>query len=908
MTIRNRVKSLLMATLWAFLLAYASGCAYFNTFYHAKQFYGQAEKARASERGQPGTASASSNFYKQAIQKCEKVIQKYPGSKWEDDAYLVMGQAHFWRGDYLSAHEALTSLLDLKKSSLRDQALYWQGRTSLAQENYSDAQSIWQTLLKEYPKYKEREEVEYYMAQASWLGGSPDVAIHEYQTLLKRYPNGEHAALARLDLGDLLMEQKRYEEAEKVFGYVAQKGKLEEDRIEARISLGDALEKQERYPDALKLYTDLEVSLDASARKNRMSWEARQQLELEEQQRREQAVQDSLRNVALGQQLGANNSANNSGQLPFQKDANGNYLDPSGNIIDPSLVDPNGFLIDQGGVFTQNQRPATTLQTRKTPTLQRDVNDQRQKDLAQVLIREGCVLANLQRSDEAITAFQQVVAEYPGTPFAAEAQYRIGYTYEVHREEFDRAQTAYDAVSRQGNSSFRDEAVRRSKNLITLRTLMATAAKDSASTATSAAAETRFMRAELYLFQQENVDKAVDEYTSIEKEFKGTEHAAKAGLALAWIMERDQGDSARAMTKYTEVAEQYPNTEYGRRAHEVVYGPEPEPQPGDFEGPSLAELITPENQQSAYAQAVGDSAAQVAQQNLAASGGVPSVNGPGGVGAGLAMGTIGLAHAGMAPDETGPPLLTNIPTDSMLYAGPGPADPNTVAGLTSPRPQEEGPPLSQAGFTPPSPQVSGTGAANSGVAGATTTSVAGAAGGAAAGAAGGAAAGASGAAAAGSLGALVKATREHEGTVPVVPDSTQAAHPVVPDTTQTAHHDSTSTTGAAPANATPAITALPGGLSLDPLAVPVDGPSPVTKPDTTKTEPKAVPPATPTKTTQPPAEHKSNEKAATSSSKGSKSSSSSGKNSSKNTSKPSSSGKNAKKGAAPDSTSGKGSP
>ena len=44
-----------MATLWAFLLAYASGCAYFNTFYHAKQFYGQAEKARASERGQPGT-------------------------------------------------------------------------------------------------------------------------------------------------------------------------------------------------------------------------------------------------------------------------------------------------------------------------------------------------------------------------------------------------------------------------------------------------------------------------------------------------------------------------------------------------------------------------------------------------------------------------------------------------------------------------------------------------------------------------------------------------------------------------------------------------------------------------------------------------------------------------------------
>src|SRR5262245_19211229 len=136
MPIRNRVKSLLVATVCLLFVAYLSGCAYFNTFYHAKQFYGQAEKARESERGQPSATSTASTYYKQAIQKCEKVIQKYPGSKWEDDAYLLMAESHYWRGDYLSAQEALSALLGMKKSSLRDQALYWQGRTSLAEENY----------------------------------------------------------------------------------------------------------------------------------------------------------------------------------------------------------------------------------------------------------------------------------------------------------------------------------------------------------------------------------------------------------------------------------------------------------------------------------------------------------------------------------------------------------------------------------------------------------------------------------------------------------------------------------------------------------------------------------------------------------------------------------------------------
>lgn len=877
------------------LFCATTSCAYFNTFYHAKQFYGQGEKARATERGQLTGNSTSSNFYKQAIQKCEKVIQKYPGSKWEDDAYLMLAKSHYWRGDYLSAADALSSLLSLKKTDLRDQGLFWQGRTALAQENYSEAQAVWQTLLQEYPKFKQREEVEYYKAQATWDAGDPVGAIGAYQALLKRYPKGDHAALARLDLGRLLVDERRYEEAEEVFTYVAQKGKVEEDRIEAKMQLGDVLEKQARYEEALELYTDLEVSLDANARKNRMGWEERQELERLEQERLDQAYADSLRQAAIDAQTGDPMAG-----LPGDPNFDANNPDPNNPGMDPNFP----------GL---NQNSSTVRPKTSSNQTRRDVNDPRQKNLAQVLIREGCVLANLEKTDEAMSAFQQVVAEFPQSPFAAEAQYRIGYTYEVHLEQFDRAQYAYDMVERQGNSSFRDDAVRRSKNLVALKTLMATAAKDSLSLARSAEAESRFMKAELYLFQQENIERAVEEYTSIETAFKGSEHAAKAGLALAWIAEHERGDSAAARTKYAEVASQYPDTEYGRRAHAAVYGPEPEPEPLDFAGPSLDELTTPENQEAAWRQAGGDSADASAPSlagmegvspngspnpspNAQAGDGMPSPAPSGATPISTASGALpGIGIAG-APPSNGNPLPDSLhmasevsgPLDSTQVAMPGNTPDGPSVAATSPN-QVSAPTPNEMPGGPSAPGLSSAGSA-----GAATSAVGGAAAGAASGTgtvgagAGAVGAGAVGAGAGATLSDMVKATRQPP-TNSAQPDSVA----VEPDSSKSAAAPPASSASSTPSTTVPAVTApiaLPGGLYLDPLAVPADGPSPVTP----SRKPRPRPVATPQEKTQ------------ENSGKASKSGETSGKNASKKN-KTGSSEKNSKKGASPDSTSGTGS-
>lgn len=543
-----------MVVLLACLLT-LSGCAYFNTFYHAKRYYGQARKAQESAAtGKP--SGNASDLYKKSIDKCQKVIEKYPGSKWQDDAHLLLAKAYYGRGDYLSAENTLEQFTTkFADSELYPEAMDWKGRTAYAKEDYEDARETWKKLLSRFPKYENREGVEFQMAESLWKDDRDDEAEPALGAYLKAYPGGEHAGQARLALGQLYQDQKRYQEATRAFSEVADRAQSQQDRRQAQLFLGESLESQGRDDDALDLYERLALSLDPDVFTTRMSSE---DLALMEENRRlaaEQARQDSLATLT---QLGVSSDTT------------------------------------KATTTTEQQQQALANTVNPSQAKKRNPADPRDQQLAQVLLREGRVRARLGQPWDAMEVFKQVLREWPRTPYAAEAQYRIGYTYEVNLEDFDQAQRAYGEVAKEGVSVFRDDAARRAKNLSTVKNLLATASADTAFQARAAAAEARFMRAELYLFQQENPEKATDEYRGIETEFAGSEYAAKAGLALAWVAS-EQGDSTAAATKYAEVAQDYPRTEYGRRASEVLYGPEPEPEPMDFAGPSLEALRSREN-------------------------------------------------------------------------------------------------------------------------------------------------------------------------------------------------------------------------------------------------------------------------------------------------------------------------
>ena len=106
------------------LIAAFSNCAYFNTFYNAKQYFDEANKIRLEKDGQAIPITAMDKYGK-AIEKCKKVLKDFPDSKLRIDAFLLMAKAQFYRSDY---DQALNNLMEVSKhgsSNQKEEASYW---------------------------------------------------------------------------------------------------------------------------------------------------------------------------------------------------------------------------------------------------------------------------------------------------------------------------------------------------------------------------------------------------------------------------------------------------------------------------------------------------------------------------------------------------------------------------------------------------------------------------------------------------------------------------------------------------------------------------------------------------------------------------------------------------------------
>ena len=105
------------------LLFVFSSCAYFNTFYNARQYFEQAEKQRLEKAGEsipPGAIDA----YGKVIDKSQHVIDKYPDSKLVKEALLLIGMSRFHRKEYRIAETVFKQYVE-KYADDVDQAEYW---------------------------------------------------------------------------------------------------------------------------------------------------------------------------------------------------------------------------------------------------------------------------------------------------------------------------------------------------------------------------------------------------------------------------------------------------------------------------------------------------------------------------------------------------------------------------------------------------------------------------------------------------------------------------------------------------------------------------------------------------------------------------------------------------------------
>jgi len=302
----------------------------------------------------------------------------------------------------------------------------------------------------------------------------------------------------------------------------------------------------------------------------------------------------------------------------------------------------------------------------------------------QLAVRIATVHALQGRVAEAVTMYHGVVRDYPRTPLAAEAQYRIGYAYEITADDFERARIEYAKVRDIASSAYTTQAAVRLANLDRIAKFHSTT-RDTV----EAKAEAAFLLAEQYLFQVNKPERALEQYRKIEHDFAGTPWGAKAIVAQAWVLSRKLDRKAAADSMFWIAVRQHPATDAQLAARDYL----------EMEGAEVpADLI----QMPVRPLAVADTAAPLshAPANMAA------------LGSGAPAATDSLGHR--APPEALVPGAALLRPPDPLTVGPpvptpeGPPVP-TPAGPPAPTPVAP-PPVAQ---TPPpaNPPAAGAGSA-----------------------------------------------------------------------------------------------------------------------------------------------------------------------------------------------------
>lgn len=177
-----------------------------------------------------------------------------------------------------------------------------------------------------------------------------------------------------------------------------------------------------------------------------------------------------------------------------------------------------------------------------------------------LLTRLGTV--QLMSGDEqgALASYRRVVDDYPRTPVSAEAQYRVGYAYEIGADDFESARLEYAKVRDQNpGSPFVAQATQRQTTLDQLARFRSAGGAD-ADTA-ERHAQAGFLLAEQYLFQLQKPERALVEYRKVSSENPGSPWAAKALNAEAWVLKNKLEQPAAAESLWWKVVHEYPATE-----------------------------------------------------------------------------------------------------------------------------------------------------------------------------------------------------------------------------------------------------------------------------------------------------------------------------------------------------------
>jgi len=201
------------------IIIFCSGCAYFNTFYNARRYFEEGEKARLENIG-GSLPSSAKNAYKSVIDKSILTLNKYPQSKYVLPAMLLIGKSRYHLGEYTQAENMFRQL---------------------EQEGAAEYQ----------------QESQYWLALTKWKSGKLQPALDDLHTLYDQINDNQFLAKIHLSVAEIYLEIEKTDQALASLEKAADltKDRSEKDQIYYRLSTL-AFDQQE-YDRALFAYRNV---------------------------------------------------------------------------------------------------------------------------------------------------------------------------------------------------------------------------------------------------------------------------------------------------------------------------------------------------------------------------------------------------------------------------------------------------------------------------------------------------------------------------------------------------------------------------------------------------------------------------------------------------------------------------
>lgn len=224
-------------------------CAYYNTLYNARKIYRDAEKAA----DKPGSERERRDKYTQVVDKCAKVINEYPKSRWVDDAIFLMGLSYMRLGEYDKAMRKFREIIEnFPESRYVPDARLKMAEVSFQRGNLEDALNELDRFIAAYSRHPLRSQALMLEGDIKRASGDDDTAISLYERAAEV---GDKSSLfdARMKIAELFFEKGDWKRAAANYEVIFKKGLPWNKRYKISLALASCKARTGSCAEAIRI-------------------------------------------------------------------------------------------------------------------------------------------------------------------------------------------------------------------------------------------------------------------------------------------------------------------------------------------------------------------------------------------------------------------------------------------------------------------------------------------------------------------------------------------------------------------------------------------------------------------------------------------------------------------------------